>query len=219
MAAALALIGGVTAAIYSPLLALENVVVRGATLIEESELHDAVAEQLGTPLVLIDSERLREDLEEFTLIRSYTTQFVPPDTLVLTIVERVPIGALEREDGYHIVDAAGVLLEIVAERPGRLPVIATEGGDLDDLGFRGVSEVLVSLPEDVAARVESVTATTRDDVTLELRDASQRVIWGSATDSAAKARQLDVVLALHENDGPGEYDLSAGSSVVFRPGT
>ena len=54
----------------------------------------AVDGQLGVPLALLDEDRIRTELGEFSLIRSYVTELVPPDTLLIHIVERAPIGVI-----------------------------------------------------------------------------------------------------------------------------
>ena len=62
----------------------------------------------------------------------------------------------------------------------------------------------------------SITARTRDDVTLTLAGNGQRVVWGSAEDSDRKAAILAALLARFASSGAGEYDVSAPGSAVFR---
>ncbi len=83
-------------------------------------------------------------------------------------------------------------------------------------GFEAIVEVLVALPPEVLAQVDSIGARTRDDVTLTLAGSDQRVVWGSAADSERKADILAALLAQFAAAGPGEYDVSAPGSAVFR---
>ncbi len=79
-----------------------------------------------------------------------------------------------------------------------------------------MAEVLLALPPEVLAQVESISARTRDDVTLTLSGSGQRVVWGSASNSDRKAAILAALLARFAGSGPGEYDVSAPGSAVFR---
>ena len=55
---------------------------------------------------------------------------------------------------------------------------------------------MVALPPDVLAQVDTISAQTRDDVTLTLAGSDQRVVWGSSDDSERKAEILAALLAV-----------------------
>ncbi|CAN5424305.1 hypothetical protein BH09ACT4_BH09ACT4_00500 [soil metagenome] len=206
----------VVTAVFSPILALRHVTVDGASRLSAGDLVDAVDGQLGTPLALLDEGRIRSELGAFTLIRSYVTELVPPDTLVIHIVERSPIGVVAGADGFRLVDPAGVTVDTTLTAPEGYPVMQLATGDeVSGPGFRSMAEVLLALPPKVLARVSTIAAQTKDDVTLTLTGSSQRVAWGSADDSEAKAAVLTGLIALHKGDGPGEYDVSAVGIGVF----
>jgi cell division protein FtsQ len=203
-------------AVFSPILALRHVVVDGTQRLDAAELADAVDGQLGIPLALLDEGRIRTELGEFSLIRSYVTELVPPDTLLIHIVERSPVGVIAAPDGFQLIDPAGITIETTVARPEGYPQIELAAGeDVSGAGFRSMAEVLVALPPDVLAQVDTIAARTRDDVTLTLTGSSQRVVWGSADDSDAKALVLARLIALHHGSGPGEYDVSAPGIGVF----
>lgn len=207
------MVGG---AVFSPILALRHVVVDGTQRLDAATLADAVDGQLGVPLALLDEDRIRTQLGEFTLIRSYVTELVPPDTLLIHIVERAPIGVIAAAEGFQLTDPAGVVIETTVARPEGYPQIELAAGDdVSGAGFRSMAEVLIALPPAVLAQVDTIAARTRDDVTLTLTGSAQRVVWGSADDSASKAAVLAGLLALHAGDGPGEYDVSAPGIGVF----
>jgi cell division protein FtsQ len=206
----------VVGAVFSPILALREIRIDGATRLDPTVLADAVSGQLGTPLALIDEGRLRDELGEFTAIRSYATELVPPGTLVIHIVERSPLGLVATATGFDVVDAAGVVLESAAARPTGLPLLQLDSDGVEGRGFASMAEVLVALPPGVLAQVDAITARTRDDVTLTLAGTSQRVVWGSAADSERKATVLAALLGLYAAGGPGEYDVSAPGIAVFR---
>jgi cell division protein FtsQ len=213
----LALVGILVAgAVFSPILALREIRIDGTSRLDPAVLEEAVSGQLGTPLALIDEGRLRAELGEFTAIRSYVTELVPPGTLVIHIVERSPLGLVATATGFDVVDAAGVVLESAAARPSGLPLLQLDADGIEGRGFASIAEVLVALPPSVLAQVDSITARTRDDVTLTLAATSQRVVWGSAADSERKATVLAALLGRYAGAGAGEYDVSAPGIAVFR---
>lgn len=206
----------VVGAVFSPILALREIRIDGTARLDPAVLEEAVSGQLGTPLALIDEGRLRAELGQFSAIRSYVTELVPPGTLVIHIVERSPLGLVPTATGFDVVDAAGVVLESSPTRPTGLPLLALDADGIEGRGFAAMAEVLIALPPDVLAQVDSITARTRDDVTLALSGTSQRVVWGSAHDSDRKAAVLAALLGMFAASGPGEYDVSSPGSPVFR---
>jgi cell division protein FtsQ len=206
----------VLGAVFSPILALRQVVVDGTQRLDAEALAQAVDGQLGVPLALLDEDRIRDELGRFSLIRSYVTELVPPGTLLIHIVERAPIGVIATAEGFQLTDPAGVAIETTVARPEGYPQIELASGeDVSGAGFRSMAEVLRALPPSVLAQVDSIAARTRDDVTLTLTGSSQRVVWGSADDSESKAAVLAGLIALHQGEGPGEYDVSAPGIGVF----
>lgn len=203
-------------AVYSPLLALRDIRVDGTARLAPEQLVDAVDGQLGVPLALLDDARIRDELGEFTLIRSYTTELLPPGTLIIHVVERTPIGTIARGAEFDLVDPAGVVITSTPERTPGMPVITVADDDVESAAFRSAAEVLLALPPEFLAQVDAVTATTRDDVTLVLTGSNQRVEWGGAESSEHKARVLAALVAIHGASGPGLYDVSAPGSAVFR---
>ena len=103
------LVGLVAVAVYSPLLALRHIDVEGTWRLDSATVVKAVDGQLGVPLGLLDNGRLERELTAFTLIRSYTTELVPPDTMVIRINERQPIGTIQVGDTFELVDPAAII--------------------------------------------------------------------------------------------------------------
>jgi cell division protein FtsQ len=206
--------GLVTAAAFSPLFALRTIEVQGATRIAEGDLRSALDDQLGTPLPLLDLGRVQRELAGFPLIQSFVTESRPPDTLVVRIVERTPVGVVRDRKGFDLVDSAGVTLQSTAKRPDGYPVVELTDADVRSIPFRAAAAVLVALPADLAAQVDSITARTTDDVSLKLRG-GQRVAWGSASDSVRKAQHL--ALLLKQNPAEvHEYDVSSPGVGILR---
>jgi cell division protein FtsQ len=204
-------------AVFSPVLALRTVIIDGTNRIDPAEIQAAVETQVGTPLALLNFDSITEQLSVFPLIRSYVTEIIPPDTLLVHIVEREPIGSVNIDGVFHLVDPAGVTIQESAERIEGFPVIDVGGEDTLSPAFAAVTEVLLSLPNDVRAQVKSASATTKDDVSFVLSGVGQRVIWGSASDSARKAVLLASLISITDSGRAGEFDVSAPSNGIFRP--
>ncbi|MDP9027445.1 MAG: FtsQ-type POTRA domain-containing protein, partial [Actinomycetota bacterium] len=208
----------VLTAVFSPLLALRTITIDGTSRLDTAKLQKAVDGQLGTPLALLDYGRLTTALAPFSLIRSYVTEVVPPDTLVIHVVERTPVGTIQTASGFELVDPAGVAIQTSPTRPDGYPLVQLGTGKITGPGFASMTQVLLALPASVLSKVDTITALTHDDVTLTLIGSTQRVVWGSSDGSDAKARLLADLIALHGGGGAGEYDVSASGTAVFHQG-
>jgi len=181
LGAVVRVIGGSALAAYSPLFAVEKITVVGASSLDASAVETALADQIGTPLALVDESDVKAALMAFPLIETFALEARPPHDLTLRIVERTPIGVIASDAGYTLVDAAGVALSTTPERPEGQPVIEVTGGTGSDV-FESAGLVVRSLPADVRPEVVEVTATTLDDVTLTLAS-GLTIVWGSAEES------------------------------------
>ncbi|MFK4729182.1 FtsQ-type POTRA domain-containing protein [Agromyces mediolanus] len=209
--AAALFVGGVLAIAYSPAMALREVRVEGASRIPPEQIQAAFAGELGTPLPLIGSGEVNTALRAFPLIETYSTELVPPGTLIVRITERTPVGVVQGANGLELVDAAGVVIDRPAERPEGQPLI--EAGATNGAGFRAAAGVVRALPDDIRGQLVRVTAETADDVRLELSSGAA-VVWGSADDSALKAVVLAGLMKNAPPDSVGQYDVSAPTSPV-----
>ncbi|MBK4347759.1 FtsQ-type POTRA domain-containing protein [Lacisediminihabitans sp. G11-30] len=202
----------VTGAVYSPVLSLKTITVTGTSRVDKAEVLKAVDGQLGTPLALVDFDAIKKDLSKFPLIRSYVTESVPPDTLVIRISERAPIAAIETATGFEVVDAAGVVITRSDERPAGLPLIALGTASTSSMAFNAAAQVLLALPADLLTKVDTVTALSLDNVSFVLT-AGPTVVWGSAEDSAKKARILAILLS--NEPQATRFDVSAPTIPTF----
>jgi cell division protein FtsQ len=207
----------VVTAVYSPILALRTITVDGTSRIDSTEIVAAAGDQLGTPLALIDYDRLTRDLSAFPLIRSYVTEIVPPDTLLIHVTERQPVGSVASSSGFDLVDPAGIVVQQSPERLPGIPLITLAAADTGGPAFSAVVEVLLALPPELLAQVDSISATTKDDVSFVLTGVGQGVHWGSADQSDKKSTLLARLIALTDASRPGTFDVSAPGNGVFRP--
>lgn len=214
----LALVGSLAGVValgaFSPLFALRDIQVEGATRVPVDQIVGVVDDQIGTPLPLLDFGRIEVGLGGLPLVQSYVTESRPPGTLVVRVVERTPVGLLQRDGAFQLVDSAGVVVEQGAERIPGYPVIDLPSGDVTTLPFTAAAAVLVALPNDLLVQIDSITAATADDVRFTLVG-GQRVVWGGAEDSAQKAGHLTRLLA-QSPTAVTEYDVSSPGVGIIR---
>lgn len=188
------LVGGGAAAAYSPLFAVEKVTVVGTGALDPAAVEASLAGQIGTPLALVDSSEVKAALLAFPLIETYSLEAQPPHGLTVRIVERTPVGVMESESGFTVVDGAGIALATTPEKPADQPILRIDGG-IDSAAFESAGLVMRSLPAEIRPTVTEVAASSADNVTLTLASGVE-VMWGSSTESAKKAEVLARALVL-----------------------
>ncbi|GAA1932725.1 hypothetical protein GCM10009775_25900 [Microbacterium aoyamense] len=202
-------------AAYSPLFAVEQIRIVGASQLDADAVEAALDGQIGTPLPLVDESEVKAALVTFPLVESYTLEARPPHELVVRIVERTPVGYLETPAGFSLVDAAGVVLS-TAPTPGSEGPMLTIAGGSDTPAFAAAGAVMRALPLSIRAQVTAVAASTPDDVTLTLGGTNTTVVWGSAEESALKGVVLAKAMAARPPETVSEYDVSSPRAVVVR---
>ena len=210
-------------AVYSPILALREVRVDGASQIDDAVVSAAVDDQLGTPLALIDFDRITTELGKIPLIRSYVTETIPPSTLVIHVVEREAVGVVKNASGqggrWNLVDAAGVTLSTTDEKPSDMPQISVSGDVRTSKAFAEAARVLLALPTDLRGRVLRISASTDYNVSLLLKGkAGQKVVWGNADRSDFKARVLEVLIRDNSGVKGATYNLVAPDNAYVSNG-
>jgi len=98
-----------------------------------------------------------------------------------------------------------------------MPVISIGDQDTKSAAFTSVIGVLLALPPELLAQVDTISARTKDDVTFSLRGVGQTVVWGSSENSAYKAKVLAAMVTHEDPARKVEYDVSAPGSVVVTP--
>lgn len=210
-----ALILGTLGAAYSPLFGVEKVSVVGATTLDTAAVEAALADQLGTPLPLVDSSEIKAALVAFPLVESYAIEARPPHELIIRIVERTPIGSVRSAAGWTLVDAAGVALSTTPDAPADHPTLKITGG-VGSKAFHAAGTVFRALPDDIRSQVTGISATTANDVTLTLGGTGTTVVWGNADDSARKAVVLAQTMISLPPGSVDTYDVSSPAAVVVR---
>jgi len=206
----------VTGIVMSPLLTLTEIVVKGRTDVPERVIVGAASDQIGQPLVALNFDAIRERLSSVTRIQSFTTEIQPPNTLVIRVVERRAIGFMAMKSKWVVVDAAGVVIDTVSQKPSGIPEMFVES--TTDRAFSAMAETLVALPRNIRSKVASMSAQTRDSVRFTLRGSGHEIVWGSPDNSAVKVLVMERALQVaNKSDGVFEIDVSAPDNIVLQP--
>lgn len=176
---------------FSPLLATQKITVRGASLLETTQVEQKLEPLRGVPLTRIDEKRVRELIGQDNVLRSVQVESRPPHELVVTLKERTAIAIVKEGETYHTVDTDGVsLMESSSEPSTSVPLVRLNGDDPQHSDeFRTISTALSAMPAELLAQVKEASATSTSSITLTLRD-NTTVQWGTAQESELKAKVL-----------------------------
>lgn len=180
--------------VFSPWLSVRHITVQGTEHLSQDEVVAALDAELGRPLIGLSREDVGNRLQQFSWIESYDLRASLPDTLSVTIVERIPVGVYRHGGESLLVDEAGVVVDTAAEPQAGYPILDVPDTDPTSPAFSSVARVLRGLDEGLRAQVARAHATTQDDVTLTLTGGAT-VVWGDVEQSALKARVLTALLA------------------------
>lgn len=192
--------------VFSPLLGVRSIVVRGADGPMAAQVQRAAGIAQGTPLVRLDTGSVARRIEQIPAIRSADVSTSFPSTVTITVVERRPVGWLKIGNRDVLVDGTGARFRSVSRRPAHLPLLVLPPGAATAT-TAAVAAVAAALPAQLLPRVASVQALDPQAITLLLRG-DLVVHWGSAAASAAKARILPVLLHQVHRHGGTQIDVS-----------
>jgi cell division protein FtsQ len=212
--AAMGVAGGATWALFdSSLFAVRSVVVTGTRLVPESEVLAVAGVRPGTPLIRVSTARVAARVLTITQVVGVQVTKTWPDRVVIAVRERTSALAVALPGGgFDLIDANGVIVQSAATRPAGLPLYTTTAaasslrGDPD---VAAAAAVLGGLPASLRSAVTSVIVPSPDQVTLNL-GSGVTIVWGSADDAAAKAKELAILMRTHARS----YDVSSPATAV-----
>ncbi len=209
IASVIALVLLVLATMFTPIMAINKITITGTEKVSEQQIQAVLKKYIGTPLPMINSDIVANDLEKFKLIESISLVSKPPYELQVRIIERTPISVVVIGGTGFLYDPSGVRVG-VATGSEKLPTIIITGDPKTSKNYKQAIDVLLSLPSSLLERVAYIQARTRDNVTMQLRgNAAQTIIWGDSTQSALKSRVLKVLLYKTPSRIPATFDVSS----------
>jgi cell division protein FtsQ len=178
---------------FSPVFGVRTVSVRGENAVTEQQIRAAANVPDGAPLVRLDTDAVARRVEAIDGISSVRVSTSFPSTLVISVVERTPVGVVKHDGRFVLVDRTGDQYRTVESAPEHLPVFVVPVGTDSRTTGGAVATVASALSAKLRAHVASIQALDPNAITLLLTD-GRVVAWGSVERSAEKARILPVLL-------------------------
>jgi cell division protein FtsQ len=202
-----------------PVLAVSTVQVDGVTTLPAELVREAAGVEEGTPLLRVDVDAAEAGVAALPQVASVEVTRGWPRTVVITVVERVPVAVVGEPGNRSLVDAEGVLFDSVSGQPpaGVVQLVVDSPGPGDPATMAALTAIR-ALPAALRDQVAGVAAPDPDDISMALVDGTV-VRWGDAAKSPAKASALAALLgqiAAGTLEPAATIDVSAPESVVLR---
>lgn len=180
-------------ALGTSVFGVRAVEVTGAEIAGEEAVRASAGVTEGTPLLRVDTDAVRDRVAALPSVASVDVSRSWPGTLVIAVTERVAVAVVADDDGFLMVDAAGVVFHRVAEPPDGVArlVVAAPGPD-DPATIAGL-RVLDALTPRLREELVRVVAESPGRIRLELAG-SRVVVWGDAEHSEQKAEVATALL-------------------------
>ncbi|MDX6323789.1 MAG: cell division protein FtsQ [Nocardioidaceae bacterium] len=201
---------GVWLVFFSSVLAVTGVQVRGTQVLTAHQVEAAATVPHDVPLATVDLSAIKARVEDLAPVRSADVSRSWPHSVLITVHERQAVAFVARNEGYQGVDQSGVLFRDYPQRPTGLPEIQMQPATPVDALAEGAA-VVASMPDELVSKVAHVDVATIDNITLHLKSGAT-VTWGSADQSADKARVLAVLLSQKART----YDVTAPGHPTIR---
>ena len=194
---------------FSSVYDVRDVEVRGATLVAPDDVRARAGIASGVPLASVDPAAVAQRVAGLPPVGRAQVSRTWPHTITITVTQRTPV--FQRVAGSHFqwVDGQGVIFHDSTTPVRDLLQVATP--DVDNALLADVASVVQALPAELLGKVAGITAVTRDDIVLTLKD-RRRIVWGSADSSALKGQ---VALALLHVSAR-VYDVSSPQNPTSR---
>ena len=199
----------------SPLLAVDTLAVKGTSHLTAEQVLDAAGVHEGDAMVWIDTSAAVSGIEALPYVRGASLQREWPDTVRITVHERVPVAWIDGPGGKALVDRTGRVLETVEAAPQAMPqlngakTVPPPGGTVDAVGAARVAGALTGL---TAAGTSSVDVTDNGIVVHLLNGPEIRM--GEPTQAGVKIRAALAVLDDLQDAPPTYVDVSVPTNPV-----
>lgn len=184
------------AATYTPVFDAKHVRVEGAVSLRPDDVRGLAGIQPSTNVFHLQPDAVTARLLSDPWIASATVAKDLPDTVVLTVVERQPVGVIDAAGEPSVLASDGAILpaaSATASTLGALPAVDAALGTPDERQRAAAAALLGALDPVVAHRVTDLNVGQDLTLTLTLRDGAS-VDAGMPGEEAAKASALRAVL-------------------------
>lgn len=198
---------------FSSVLSVQEVEVKGNSLLSDQRLARIAAVPDGDQLALVDLAAAERRVETLSEVKDADVTRSWPDTVLVSVTERTAVAVVELGGRLQGLDADGIVFRDYGRAPRGMPRVRPQTSTGTD-ALKEAATVVSALPDDLVARVDHVEVQTIDQITLVLRD-GREVRWGSAAESSLKATVLAELLIVQQAK---VYDVSVPGSPTTQPG-
>lgn len=196
---------------FSPVLGVRAIDIVGNVTVPAERIEQQAAVPQLHPLATVDLAGVQGRVMKIRQLASAKVDRVWPGTLRIEVVEREPVAAVTAGGKAALIDKTGVVIEIKDMVPPGLPELKVDRPAAGDPTTMAALQVIQSLPDDLAAKVRLVRASSPEGVSLDLSD-GRSVVWGGSDRGADKARILATLLRRKAD----VYDVSSPDVVTLK---
>jgi cell division protein FtsQ len=214
---------GITAA--SPLLNVDQIVVRGAERTPADEVRDLSGLRTGESMLAVPAGAAADRVEELPWVRSVDVRRDWPGRVVVEVEERTPVAAFAGAGRWLLVDGDGRRLAVVRRPPADVVLIDGVGAQGDpgtevDERAAGAVEVSRRLPPALRMRLPRLQVDPEGRLEVALRVEEERdavAVLGRPEQLRDKLLSLSTVLESVDLRGLSRIDLRIpGAPVLTR---
>ncbi|MDD4334846.1 MAG: FtsQ-type POTRA domain-containing protein [Desulfotomaculaceae bacterium] len=147
----------------SPVFEVREVLVRGNYFLSEEKILAVADISIGVNIFKLKITDITSNLKQLPMIKETQVARSLPSSVVITVVERVPLGLLPAKEGFINVDEDGVYLARAGAGTPGLPVItgvevdlAGPGQVLESEKLRTALDVIKELPAGATANLTEI---------------------------------------------------------------
>jgi cell division protein FtsQ len=194
---------------FSTVLVATKVEVEGMTSLRADTIRDKADVPLGVQLARLDTVAIETRVARMQRIDKVEVRRHWPNTVLISVKERVPVGWVVSDGAIRYVDRNGIDFRTVSDEPKKLVEFRIDTVDplTRQQALEAVTRVITFLrseAHDLYVQIEYVSAATQDSVHLRLTG-KRTVVWGSAEHNAEKAVVLRPLLKVDAE----RFDVSA----------
>ena len=208
----------------SPIFEVRKVLVRGNNFLDEEKILAVADIELGINIFKLKTADLTSNIKALPMIKETQVARSLPSSVVITVVERVPLGLLPAKEGFMKVDEEGVCLARAGAGTPGLPVITGVQADLAAPGnvlacekLQSALDVIKELPTGSVANLTEIHVDEDGQIKIYTTEGYQ-CRFGLPQNIREKGQILQqVLLELRRQGAKINYiDLSyAGQPVVY----
>ncbi len=192
---------------YSTLLTVKKVEVRGNQVVSQESILELAQVAPNIQLLKVNVNQTSQRIKTISQIKSVDVRRGWPETLVIEVVERTPLGVTDIPEGRYLIDESGVAYQPVTP-DANLPLIFGSDDQNRAIGIKAWQ----SFPTWLQAEVVSTTVDNPNSIWF-LLTSGRRVDWGNLEKANEKAAVLKVLRRM----AASTYDVATPEVPVVKP--